>query len=560
MSNSSTEEKVEDGDGAPPTMEIGGDHNPSPLPSMPMDQNSNSQKPCNTILLDMKVMHMHALQRNDFDSASVINSRSEAATPADENSAADLSNHTTGGLSNRTRGSWVSNVLTPEGLSMFTATCTVINYLAAGYVLLPWAFSQGGTLLTSIILGAVVLQTYITASFVLEACARAQALELLRTEGSSMFRLPRRYSMKIRERKYEMSLLTEIFLGRVGSVFFSITTLGDLYGITLALCSIFANAFANEFPLGDSPDGGYKPYIAIFMVVAVPLACTSITDQLWIQMAFMTARFVMVVLMVGTVAVAYGSDEPHFGNSSTAQVGPVNDVPLANPSNIVSVTMTCIFATAFQFSAPTMAGESRSKTGLKRVFGIATTLSYVTNVLLGILLALFFGQDQPDSSNLNWDNYHGGTGLGEADPWATAISGYIVLFAAIDGVAVYSLIAISTGEILMSAIYGDRVHEVELDWRIRTLFRLLGSIPQAIGAMFLSDLGVIAKYAGIFTVLSYTVCPSLLALSSRARMKKMNLPLTTHYSSHFSSRFWSYGMILLSAVVIAGVVVSASLE
>jgi amino acid transporter len=117
----------------------------------------------------------------------------------------------------------------------------------------------------------------------------------------------------------------------------------------------------------------------------------------------------MVILMVGTVAGAYGADEPHFGS----QVGPVNGVSLAKPSNIASVTITCIFATAFQFSAPTMAGESRSKTELKQVFGIATTLSYVTNLLLGILLALFFGQDQPDSSNLNWGDYHGGTG--EAD-------------------------------------------------------------------------------------------------------------------------------------------------
>jgi nucleoside recognition membrane protein YjiH len=91
----------------------------------------------------------------------------------------------------------------------------------------------------------------------------------------------------------------------------------------------------------------------------------------------------------------------------------------------------------------------------------------------------------------------------------------------------------------MSAVYGDKVHEVELDWRIRTVFRLLGSIPQAIGAMFVSNLGVIAKYAGIFTVLSYTMRPFLLALSSQARMKKMNLPLTTHYSSHFSSRVCS---------------------
>jgi hypothetical protein len=44
-----------------------------------------------------------------------------------------------------------------------------------------------------------------------------------------------------------------------------------------------------------------------------------------------------------------------------------------------------------------------------------------------------------------------------------------------------------------------------------------------------------------------------LALSSRACMKKKNLPLTTYYSSHFSSRFWSYCLLLLSAAVIVGV-------
>jgi hypothetical protein len=45
----------------------------------------------------------------------------------------------------------------------------------------------GGTLLTSIVLGAVVLQTYITASLYIEACARAQALELLNADGVPCF-------------------------------------------------------------------------------------------------------------------------------------------------------------------------------------------------------------------------------------------------------------------------------------------------------------------------------------------------------------------------------------
>jgi hypothetical protein len=447
---------------------------------------------------------------------------------------------------------WADWVFTLGGLSAFTATCTMINYLATGYILLPWAFSQGGTLLTPIILGAVVVQTYISAAFVLEAGARAQALELVTSNGC----LPQRYNFTIRERKYELSLLTEIFLGKVWSFFFSFTILGDLYGGTWALCSIFASAFSDQFPLGDLQDDGYKLYIAIFMVVSVPLACTSILDQLWLQMTFMAARFLMVLLMFLSVAIAYFADEPHFGS----QVGPVDDVPLAEMSNILQVTMTCIFATAFQFSVPSMASVCHSKTVLSQVFGVATTLNYITNILLAVLLALFFGQGQPGSSNLNWVDYHGGTGEEDRAVWARTISGYIVLFAAIDGCAIYSLIAVSLGDIIMGAVYQERVHQAEQDWRLRTVFRLLGSIPQAIGAMFFSDLGVIANYTGIFTILSYTVCPALLALSSLRCMQKKSLPLKTYYSSNFSSHLWAYGLLFVSAVVIVGVAVIAAID
>jgi hypothetical protein len=430
------------------------------------------------------------------------------------------------------------------GLSFVTATCTVFNTSGAS-LYIPWAFAQGGLLLTSIVLGAVLLQVYISASFVMEASARAQAIDLLKTDGS----LPRGYTLKIRERKYELSRLTEIFVGKVWTLFFSCTTLASLYGAMWAYSTIFANSFADKYPLGDAQDGGYKIYIVMLTLVTVPLSCTSIVEQQWIQMAFVTARLVMTLLMIGTVATAYGADEPHFGS----QVGPVSDIPLAKPSNIVQVTMTCIFASSIQAFVPTIAKGSRSKTGIAQVFGAAATLTYISNLLLGILFALFFGQDQPDSANLNWVNYHGGTG--EADPaaWATAISGYIVLSAAISVVPQYPLMAITAGGILMGAVYGDRVHEMEQDWRTRTSFRLIASVPPAFGALFLTDFSVIAKYTGVFIILSYTVCPALLALSSHACMKKKNLPLTTYYSSLLSSRFWSYGLLLLSAAVIGGV-------
>jgi hypothetical protein len=262
-----------------------------------------------------------------------------------------------------------------------------------------------------------------------------------------------------------------------------------------------------------------------------------------------TARIVMVIMMVGTVAIAYWADEPHFGS----QVGPVDDIPLWNLSNIVPVTMTCVFTCSIQVVLPTIADETRSKTGITKVFGAAATSSYVSNLFLGILFALFFGQDQPDSSNLNWVNYHGGTGEAEPAWWTAAISGYIVLSAAISVAPVYALVAITTAGILMGVVYGDRVHEAEQDLRIRTAFRLLASIPPAFGALFLSDFSIITKYTGIFMIISFTVCPALLALSSRECMKKRNLPLTTYYSSYYSSRFWCYGLLLLSAALVAGV-------
>jgi hypothetical protein len=178
--------------------------------------------------------------------------------------------------------------------------------------------------------------------------------------------------------------------------------------------------------------------------------------------------------------------------------------------------MTCVLASVFQCSVPTVANETRSKTRLTQIFGVASAFSYVSNLLLGIMFALFVGQDQPDSSNINWVNYHGGTG--EADPaaWATAVSGFIVLAAAISVVPIYSLVVLPTAGTLMGAVYGDRVHEIETDWRIRTAFRLLASIPPAFGALVLSNFSVIAKYTGIFIILRFTVCSALLAGFVRA--------------------------------------------
>jgi hypothetical protein len=46
--------------------------------------------------------------------------------------------------------------------------------------------------------------------------------------------------MKIRERKYELSLLTEIFLGKMSSIFFFHYHSGNLYGIGIGRSAVYS--------------------------------------------------------------------------------------------------------------------------------------------------------------------------------------------------------------------------------------------------------------------------------------------------------------------------------
>lgn len=199
----------------------------------------------------------------------------------------------------------------------------------------------------------------------------------------------------------------------------------------------------------------------------------------------------MVLMMICTVAVGYVSSIPQFG----IQAGPVKDVPLADFSNLMVLIQLCIFSSAFQFAVPGMAGASVDKKIMLKVFASAVSYICVTNLVVGLMLAIYFGKEGIDqSSNLNWLNYHGGTwdGTGNVESeragWANFIANYVVLFAAIDGVAVFPLICVSLGDILLGAIYGEKAHEYSKDWKRRTAFRLLASIPQTVGAIFMNNL------------------------------------------------------------------------
>jgi hypothetical protein len=69
-----------------------------------------------------------------------------------------------------------------------------------------------------------------------------------------------------------------------------------------------------------------------------------------------------------------------------------------------------------------------------------------------------------------------------------------------------------------------------------------------------------ATYAAIFTVLSYTTCPSLLHIQGHRYMTKRELPVHTYYKTHFSSIWVAYALVVLSLLLIIGVIVDSSVS
>ena len=452
----------------------------------------------------------------------------------------------------------INNNLDRKFLGIFSGSAILVNYISVGYVLLPWGFSQGGFILSTIVLIFVVFQSYITSLFILEpgACANLidwrnalptiaynrtadnRRINVQPQQGSNNSlsvapsRSPSVASNRSRlnimsfpisidsndqpnlfrreqQQKVELSELCRVFLGTKSRNFFTITTAFDLYCITWTFAAAFAASMSNALPIMDGGGGGgdsygtdissasssslssftdYKLYILIFAAITIPLSCMTILDQLLLQMAFLGGRTFMLCLMIGTLIYAYiHHDVPIFGD----QAGPAADVPLVDFTNIVTIFQVCIFSTAYQFAVPGIADHYESKiSDPKKVLRIGVGYTFATNLILAILASFFFGRhNTAESNNLNWMDYQGQVVTEESrSGWSTFISSYIVLFVAIDGLAVFPLIALSLGDILLSAFYGAQ--STKQSWKIQILFRLAGSVPQLVGAIFINDLSV----------------------------------------------------------------------
>jgi len=485
--------------------------------------------------------------------------------------------------------------------SFWVGVCFTLNYVVgSGFLTLPWAFQKTGPLLGVLILAVFSYFSIIAVCFILEASDRAvkldQALhadgiELRRKVGTKGYESinstadehsggtalvmsddsvhNESFSKKdstAPARRIEMTELCGLFMGKTAKQTFSYLIGIYMYGTLWAYCTVFANAFSTQLPFGEGlEEVSYLSYLALFALLVIPLSLMELSEQIYVQVTLTIFRAVMLSVMIITTGSAYFRGGYDFGEESNEAFdvkggGNGTDIYDVNFGNVYLFLPIAAYAYIFHHSVPALADPVEDKKSLTKMFAIALVISFVAYALLGVVVALYFGDKVDSSSNLNWREYQGPRTSDGSIPWyASLVAFFVVLFPALDVASAYPLNAFTLGNNLMSAFYGDEmyIHE-KSEAKVRT-FRLLAAAPPFLGACLVRDLSNITSFTGLTGFAIAFIVPSMLAVYSARKMNDRGLSEETVHSNQFTTAFAQYMLTSVGILLVVGVAISQAI-
>jgi amino acid permease len=120
----------------------------------------------------------------------------------------------------------------------------------------------------------------------------------------------------ITTRKYELADAAERLVGRHFKTAYMLLLCLFLYGVLWAYSSVFGTSFAGQIPSpfhgghvcdgSESCDGPIRFWVLIFGLIAVPLSCMDLQEQVVVQV-FMSAGLLVAVFMLLLLSVTWQS-------------------------------------------------------------------------------------------------------------------------------------------------------------------------------------------------------------------------------------------------------------
>jgi hypothetical protein len=285
--------------------------------------------------------------------------------------------------------------------------------------------------------------------------------------------------LMVGETKIDLPELFHLYFGPIGFRLYLVSISLYLYGGLWAYSSIFGSALAEALPnfgtLKSDEDAQahdvYAYCVGLFGLIVVPMSLLELNEQVAVQLFLSGCRFLMIFLMVATPLIAWWYQEEddtveqaHFGSLTEAPFG----APWIRISGVHQMMPIAVFAVVFHYAIPGLADEMSQKSQLTLIFRHVFVLCGIFYIGIGVVGAWYFGPTALPSGNLNWSHYHAGTGHLEDGEWihvawwAKSVSFYVLIFPALDVISAFPLSAFCLGNSLMSAAYGDSIHEVEV--------------------------------------------------------------------------------------------------
>lgn len=464
----------------------------------------------------------------------------------------------------------------------FSALIFIFNLVVGtGALTLPKAMADAGWLLSVLFLAIVAVFAFISATFVIEAQAAANAaLKSAQAddEGPRAGRLA----------SFEKSLLADASSGSLYQItervevtymgellgsprlrsFFSVMLMVYLYGDLAVYAVAIPTALSSVARLpwdhpAEVPDGGsdsgliddddrlsYSIYLLGFALLTLPIAFFDFQKSAWLQYTTCAVRNSAFFIMIAVMAVHIRTDGAGIPPSAHL---PRKPIKIADPAEFAELYGVCIYAFMCHHSLPSIISPIRNKTLVTRIFLVDYVFILLAYIGLGgVSLLAFDGlPDSPDScpptkitdeqtpcpvQHLITQNFESFS----FQPLAYYLSLYPVFALTTN----FPLICITLRNNLQTIVPG--LLGIHLK---RWQYTLLAALPPYITAYLYRDVdslaGITGGYAGVFIQL---IIPAMLAILARRWEAEHPGAGVNVHRSWFASEWWPNVLLAWAAL------------
>lgn len=438
-----------------------------------------------------------------------------------------------------------------------TAVVYIFNLIVGvGALSLPLGFHQAGIVLGTLFLGAIGLLSYITATWIIESQASANALiymSVLKREDIPFFSASLNPPEADQERfeitqRTEVSLMADLFLGKKGKAAFYVVLviylLGDLaiYAVTVPKSLAYVTGGFRIGNIDLSAMDAYRMYVVIFALVVVPLSLFNFQKTKYLQIGTLFCRNLAFFVMIILAVVYIGS----------GQGAPARELPKFELHGLPNLFGVAVYAFMCHHSLPSIITPVENKKGIHKVMALDFLFVFLAYVALCLTAQFAFGQvTNPSCSsreahefvpctiqqlyNLNFASYN-----------IAVIADFLALYSLFTLTSNYPLIAITLRNNILLAI-PDSFGNPKLRY---VVVSLSASIIPIIIALCTTRVDMLVGFTGSYAGLGIQlVIPALLAYRSRIVIANTFGKFTVNpYRSFFSHTIFIWIVLGLSAV------------